>query len=114
MSLGYCAGLVILATAAPHMGITRGLAATGRMALTNYLMQSVICTTVFYGYGFGQFAKWSRSELFVFVVAVFVFQMLFSALWLRWFQFGPIEWLWRSFTYLRFQPMRRTAAVAAS
>ena len=82
------------------------------MALTNYLMQTVICTTVFYGYGFGQFGKWPRFELFLFVVAVFVVQTACSAIWLRYFKFGPTEWLWRSFTYLKLQPMRRKLGVS--
>jgi uncharacterized protein len=75
------------------------------MALTNYLMQSVICTTLFYGWGFGLFGTLNRTPLAGIVLAIWVFQLLFSPLWLRFFRFGPAEWLWRSLTYWRLQPL---------
>ena len=80
--------------------------AVGRMALTNYLMQSVICTTLFYGWGFGLFATLNRTALAGVVLAIWVFQLLISPIWLRFYRFGPAEWLWRSLTYWRWQPMR--------
>jgi uncharacterized protein len=85
--------------------LTRRLAAAGRMALSNYLMQSLICTTLFYGYGFGLFASLNRLELAGVVVAVWVFQLTTSIIWLRYFRYGPAEWLWRSLTYLKPQPL---------
>jgi uncharacterized protein len=83
------------------------LAQVGRMALTNYIGQSVICSLLFYGHGFGWFGQFERVELLYVVVAIWVFQITFSNLWLSKFRFGPLEWAWRSATYVRFQQLRR-------
>jgi uncharacterized protein len=80
------------------------LAAVGRMALSNYLLHSVICTTLFYGYGFGLFASLSRARLQAVVLAIVVLQLAISRPWLARFRFGPAEWVWRSLTYLKRQP----------
>ncbi len=85
------------------------LSAVGRMAFTNYLMQSVICTFVFQGWGLGLFGALSRLELLIFVLLVWIVQLIWSLLWLRHFRFGPLEWVWRCFTYLRYQPLWRSA-----
>lgn len=82
-------------------------AAVGRMAFTNYLMHSIILTTVFYGYGFGLYGQVPRAWQMAFVAAVLSFQLWLSPLWLQHFRFGPAEWLWRSLTYWKRQPMRR-------
>jgi len=83
------------------------LSATGRMAFTNYLMQTVICTTLFYGHGFGLYGYVERWGQFFIVLAIWLLQLFWSPLWLRYFRFGPAEWLWRSMTYLRPQPILR-------
>jgi uncharacterized protein len=85
--------------------LTTRLAAVGRMALSNYLIQSLICTTIFNGYGFGMFGRLDRIELFGIVAAIWMLQLLYSPLWLKQFRFGPVEWLWRSLTYGKRQPM---------
>ena len=104
--LGYV-GLVMLAVRKGWLPrLQRRLAAAGRMALTNYISQSVICTLLFYGHGFGLFEKVERPGQLGIVVAIWVAQLLWSPWWLERFQFGPLEWLWRSLTYLRPQPMR--------
>ena len=82
-------------------------AAVGRMALTNYLMHSVILTTVFYGYGLSLYTQIPRFYQMGFVVAVVGLQLILSPWWLDRFRFGPIEWLWRSITYWKLQPMRQ-------
>jgi uncharacterized protein len=81
-------------------------AAVGRMAFTNYLMHSVILTTVFYGYGFGLYGQVPRAGQMAIVVAVLGLQLWYSPLWLKHFRFGPAEWAWRSLSYWRLQPMR--------
>ena len=86
--------------------IIHSLAAAGRLALTNYLLQSVICATIFHGWGFGRFGHLSRLSLFGVVGAIWVLQLVTSPLWLRNFRYGPAEWLWRSLTYGNRQPMR--------
>ena len=89
----------------PH--IRTALASVGRMALTNYIGQSVICSLLFYGHGFGWFGQFERVELLYVVAAIWAFQIVFSMLWLSRFRFGPLEWAWRCATYLRIQPLHR-------
>lgn len=80
----------------------------GQMAFTNYLMQSLICGLIFYGVGFGLFGKLQRYELYYVVAAVWVAEIIWSHLWLRYFRFGPLEWLWRSLTYWKKQPFKKS------
>jgi len=88
-------------------------AAVGRMALTNYLMHSVILTTVFYGYGLGLYGSVPRFWQMGFVLAVISLQLLLSPWWLSRYRFGPVEWLWRSLTYWKRQPFRHQESGAA-
>jgi uncharacterized protein len=109
MALGYI-GIVMLIYKSISGGKLVGrFAAVGRMALTNYLLQTVICTTIFYGHGLGLFGQVERSGQILIVFTVWAFELILSPVWLRHFRFGPAEWLWRSLTYLRFQPMRHRA-----
>ncbi len=85
------------------------LAAGGQMALTNYLTQSLVFAFVFYGYGLGQFGRLGTVPVAVGGTAFYIGQLIFSRWWLRVFQFGPVEWLWRSLTYGRKQPMLRSS-----
>ena len=87
------------------------LAAVGRTALSNYLLQSLICTTIFYGYGLALFGKVGPSFGLLLTITVFLIQIPLSVWWLRRFQFGPAEWLWRSLTYWQRQPMRVNGTV---
>ena len=86
--------------------LQRALAAVGRMALTNYIMHTVITTTVFVL--FAQFGKWQRHELYYLVFGIWAFQLVLSPLWLRYFYFGPVEWGWRALTYLKKPPFLKT------
>jgi uncharacterized protein len=86
------------------------LAPVGRMALTNYLMQSVICAFLFHSYGLGLFGKITTWQGMMLTVLIFSVQVLFSRWWLSRFRFGPLEWLWRSLTYFKRIPMKKTAA----
>lgn len=79
----------------------------GQMAFTNYLMQSILGGIIFYGIGFGLFGRLQRYELYYVVGALWIFQIIFSHIWLRYFRFGPLEWLWRSLTYWKVQPMKK-------
>ena len=85
--------------------LRKALAAVGRMALTNYIVQSIICTWLFYGHGLGWFGQFERVELLGVVGCVWIFQIISSVIWLRYFRFGPLEWAWRSATYMKLQPM---------
>jgi len=84
----------------------QALGSVGRMALTNYLLHTIICTTIFYGHGFGYFGEVSRVGQILIVLTIWAFQVPFSVWWLRYFRFGPFEWLWRTLSYMRIQPLR--------
>ncbi|MBI4902799.1 MAG: DUF418 domain-containing protein [Acidobacteria bacterium] len=86
--------------------VTARLAAVGQTALTNYVMQTVLCTTLFYGYGLGLYGQLERYQLYGVVAGVWAVQITASSLWLRWFRYGPLEWMWRSLTYWEMQPFR--------
>ena len=75
------------------------------MAITNYLMHSAIALVLFVLMGW--YGQLQRHQLYYVVFAIWAFQLIFSPLWLRYFKFGPVEWLWRSLTYVKLQPMRR-------
>jgi len=88
-------------------GILRVFAAPGRMALTHYLGQTLISVPVFYGIGLGQAGEWSIQALLAFACAVYAFQVIFSPIWLRFFLYGPMEWIWRALTYGNAPQLRR-------
>ena len=79
----------------------------GQMAFTNYLAQSLMCGLFFYGVGFGMLGKLQRYEIYYVVGAVWVIEIIWSHLWLRYFRFGPLEWCWRSLTYWKRQPLKK-------
>lgn len=112
--LGYLGVLVILVQAGVLRWLTGALAAVGQMALSNYILQSVICDFVFYGHGLGLYARLERYQLFAVVGGVWLMNLVWSPIWLRYFQFGPLEWCWRSLTYWKRQPMRRLLPAAES
>jgi uncharacterized protein len=91
--------------------LTARLAAVGQTAFTNYILTTVICTTIFENYGFGLYGKMQRWHLYAIVLGVWVLQMAASPIWLNYYRFGPMEWLWRSLTYWKKQPMRRRSDV---
>jgi uncharacterized protein len=89
--------------------LQRSLAAVGQMAFTNYIMQTIICNTIFLGFGFSLYGRLQRYELYYIVFGIWILQMILSPIWLRYFRFGPLEWGWRSLTYWERQPFRKTA-----
>jgi uncharacterized protein len=101
-------GLVMLFCKMNIIGfLKRSLAAVGRMALTNYIMHSVICAFVFTGIGFALYGELQRYELYYVVISIWIFQLIVSPIWLKYFRFGPLEWLWRTLTYKKVQTFRR-------
>jgi len=107
IALGYIGVIMLICKSTYLRRISARFAAVGRMALTNYLMQTIICTTIFYGHGLGLFGQIERSGQILIVFGVWVFQLWASPIWLRYFRFGPAEWIWRFLTYSRLQPVRR-------
>jgi uncharacterized protein len=80
------------------------LASAGRMALTNYLTQTATCIILFYGFGFGLYARVSITQGIFIALAIYLIQVVLSNIWLAWFQYGPMEWFWRVLTYKKMQP----------
>lgn len=109
MAMGHMGLIILVVRALPTALIVRSLASVGRMALTNYLCQSVIGAVIFYGWGFGYYGTFNRLEQEMVVLAVWIAQLVWSPIWLSRYRFGPVEWLWRSLTYGKAQPMRRAA-----
>ncbi len=104
-SLGYVGLVIVMLHSATAFSKIRVLAPFGRMALTNYLMQSLVASLFFFGYGFGHWGL-GRAWQMVFVVVVLCLQIPFSHWWLARFRFGPVEWLWRAITYWQLPAMR--------
>jgi uncharacterized protein len=111
VSLGWV-GVVMLACKTPALSVvTRPLAAVGQMAFSNYLLHTLICTTIFYGRGFGLYGYLDRVTQIAIVFTIWIVQLIVSPIWLEEFRFGPAEWLWRSLTYGKLQPIRRERRV---
>ncbi|PDH33951.1 MAG: hypothetical protein CNF02_06235 [OM182 bacterium MED-G28] len=106
MAFGYIGLVMIICKLGILVWLRYALARVGQMALTNYLSQSLICNIIFMGFGFGLFAQLGRVEIYYVVFGVWVFQILFSIYWLKHYRFGPAEWLWRSLTYKKKQPLK--------
>ena len=87
--------------------LKKSLAAVGQMAFTNYITHSIICNFIFLGYGLSMYGKLQRYELYFIVIGIWIFQLIVSPIWLKHFRFGPLEWVWRSLTYWKAQPMKR-------
>ena len=106
LALGYAATLVLGAQTRKGSTLLAPLAGVGRMALTVYLTQTLIFTSLFYGYGLGMAYRVGPAIVSVWAVGIFIGQVLACRWWLRRYRFGPAEWLWRSLSYLKWQPLR--------
>lgn len=109
VSLAYVGVIMLWAASSWWPRLQHAFAAVGRTALTNYLMQTILATLIFYGHGLGLYGEVSRVGQLGIVVAIWSVELITSVLWLRYFRFGPAEWLWRSLTYWRVQPLRNNA-----
>jgi uncharacterized protein len=99
--------IIMLISSGVAQSFLKRLAAVGQMAFTNYVMHTVICTFIFFGYGLNYFAELQYYQLFFIVAGIWVLQLIVSPIWLKHFQFGPLEWCWRSLTYWQRQPLRQ-------
>ncbi len=107
VGLGHASVLLLLFRAGWLRWGLNALANVGQMAFSNYVLQTVCCSLFFYGFGLGYFGKLAYHQLYYVVAGVWIINLIFSAIWLRFFRFGPLEWGWRSLTYWRRQPWRR-------
>ena len=108
LAAGYLGLIALMVQDGSLPGLRRRLGAAGRMALSNYLGQTLIFTTVFYGHGLGLYGQVERWQQVLMVLAVWALQLWVSPWWLQRFRFGPAEWAWRSLTYAKLQPLRRS------
>jgi uncharacterized protein len=114
ITMAYLSAWTLAVNAGPAGWLTSRLAATGRMALTNYLTQTVVATTVFYPYGLGLYGRTDFVERLGLVLVVYAVQVLVvSPWWMSRFRYGPLEWLWRAVTYWEWPRMRRGAGNVA-
>jgi uncharacterized protein len=104
VSLAYIAGLVLLLRAGAGK-LLSPLAATGRMAFTNYITQSLVMTSIFYGGRGALMGEVDRPGLWALTIAIWILQLIWSSLWLSRFEMGPFEWVWRSLTLGRRVPL---------
>jgi len=109
-ALANVAVVVVVAKAGLVPWLTRRVAAVGQTALSNYLFTSISCSLLFNGFGLGLYGKLEYYQLYAVVACVWILNLVLSPLWLRHYQFGPMEWVWRSLTYWKRQPIRRTVA----
>lgn len=114
LTLAHLGVIALLCRAPWFAGAARLFAATGQMALTNYLSQSALALFIFTGAGLSLYGQLSRLELYAIVVAIWILQLMWSPAWLRHFRYGPAEWVWRSLTYGRRQPLRRSSGSYAA
>jgi uncharacterized membrane protein YeiB len=110
LAAGYLGTFVTLVNSPRWRRLVLWLAPLGRMALSNYLMHSLILSTLFYGYGFGKFGHIPRGPQMLIVAAIIACQWLWSRWWLRHYYYGPMEWVWRCLTYWSRQPLRIAGA----
>jgi uncharacterized protein len=111
--LAHVSAIILLYKSGYFQPLFRRLEAVGQMAFTNYIMHSVICTLLFFGYGLNYYAEMEFYQIYYVALAIWVLQLIVSPLWLRYFLYGPLEWLWRSLTYWRVQPFMRPPAEAS-
>lgn len=106
-ALGYIALVMLLAKSVKFVKLKTIVSSVGKMAFTNYILMSIIATFIFYGHGLGLFGKVERTDQILIVLAIWIILLVVSPLWLKKYQYGPLEWLWRVLTYRQKQPMKR-------
>ena len=113
VALGYIGLLLTIWKAGAIRGVTSRFASVGRTAFSCYILETVICTTIFYGHGLGLFGTVDRLQQLLLTIAIWIVLLVLAPVWLRRFRYGPLEWLWRSLTYGHGVPMRREADASA-
>lgn len=114
IAMGHIAAIMLLCKLPVLNWLKIRLAAVGKMALTNYITHSVVALFFFTGAGFGMFGKLQRHELLYVVFSIWIFQLIISPIWLKYFQYGPVEWLWRSLSYQKMPAFRKVKHTGAN
>ncbi len=113
LAVGYASLIMALLRISRLGWLWRTFATVGRMAFTNYFLQTILLTLFFYGYGFGYFGWLSQRQLYFVVLEMWLVQIAFSVIWFKYFTIGPVEWLWRSLTYWKKFPIKKQRPVSA-
>jgi len=106
VAFGYLCMIMLLSKSGLARGFKSRLAAIGQMALTNYIAQSVIAVLIFHGVGLGLFGEVDRTGQILITLGIWIVQFAWSKPWLSRYRFGPLEWIWRSLSYMKKQPLR--------
>jgi len=104
VALGYVAIIMLICKSTRFRNFKTFGASVGRMAFSNYILQTIICTFLFYGHGLALYGRVERKNQLLIVFGIWFIVIIISSLWLKRFRFGPLEWLWRSLTYWKWQP----------
>ena len=112
LALGYASFITLQLSKPGWHRVLHPLAAVGRVPLSAYVGQSVVYTTIYYGYGLGLYGRLGPAHILPLAAIIFGLEILVCNWWIRRFRFGPLEWLWRSATYLKWQPMKVSAATS--
>jgi len=107
VAIGHVGSIMLFCKLPIYKWLKSSLAAVGKMALTNYVMHSVFAMFIFTGAGFGLFGTFQRFELLYIVFAIWIFQLILSPIWLKYYQYGPLEWIWRNLSYLKKHPFKK-------
>lgn len=110
-ALGIFGGIMLLYKSGLFKWLFALMRPVGQMAFTNYLAQSFMCGLFFYGIGFGYFGKLQMHQIYYVVAVIWAIEIVWSHIWLRYFRFGPMEWVWRSLTYWKWQPLKKEASI---
>ncbi|AUC80004.1 hypothetical protein CW736_11780 [Nonlabens sp. MB-3u-79] len=107
VAIGHVGAIMLFCKLPVLKWLKSSLAAVGKMALTNYIMHSVFAMFIFTGAGFGLFGTFQRFELLYIVFGIWIFQLFLSPIWLKYYQYGPLEWMWRNLSYLKKHPFKK-------
>lgn len=107
VAMGHIGAIMLLCKLPILASLKKALGAVGKMALTNYVMHSVFAMFLFTGAGFGLFGEFQRHELLYIVFLIWIFQLIASPIWLKYYSFGPLEWLWRNLSYQKRHPLKK-------
>lgn len=99
ITVGFMALILLFCSSSSYLRIKKALASVGKMAFTNYFLQSIICTLLFNGYGLGLFGEFERYQVYFFVPFVWAINIALSVWWMKHYYYGPMEWVWRTLTY---------------
>ncbi len=114
MAIGYTGLVMAMLKSGKLKKCMKALADTGRLSLTNYLVQSIFCTLFFTGFGMNHYGKYEQWQLYLIVAEIWLVQVVFSVFWLRYFNQGPAEWVWRSLITLKWKPLRKHPTVTGT